>query len=77
MSMELLASQARAVGRRDEANDAGVSMVKLVHAENPLGKAFLSLLLEQKFQVSGNALGHLTGIEWSLELLCSGLKLTS
>ena len=41
MSMELLASQARAVGGRDEANDAGVSMVN--HAENLLGKAFFSL----------------------------------
>jgi len=44
MSVELLASQARAVGGRDEANDAGVSMT--TNAENPLGKAFFPLLLE-------------------------------
>lgn len=42
--MELLVPQARAVGGRDEANDAGVSMVS--NAENPLGKEFLPLLLE-------------------------------
>ena len=43
MSMELLASQARAIGGRDEANDAGVSMVN--HAENLLEKhSFLYLL---------------------------------
>lgn len=41
MSMELLASEARAVGGRDEANDVGLSIVN--HTENPLEKAFLSL----------------------------------